>query len=168
MPVAVIARLCLGLCCSLLVLSSLGLILPTTVGQCASVQRVASIPALNMALAGYRSSLLQLKAGHRRPAVSPRRVAVSRSVLVQADAPSTSGRSTIDHYQQAGQRLQNLLAGVGDGEDELVKNLLASEDADSKLQTSVVFGGAVTLGAVIVASLLGKDPWGEQAIPGLV
>lgn len=47
-----------------------------------------------------------------------------------------------------------------DGEDELLNSLVEQESPESKLQTSVILGGAVTLGAVVVSSLLGKDPWG--------
>lgn len=45
-----------------------------------------------------------------------------------------------------------------------MQNLLAEEAPEQKLQTSVVFGGAITVGAIIVSTLLGKDPWGGASI----
>ncbi|KXZ44641.1 hypothetical protein GPECTOR_64g135 [Gonium pectorale] len=47
-----------------------------------------------------------------------------------------------------------------DGEDELLNSLVEQETPESKLQTSVILGGVVTVGSVIVSSLLAQDPWG--------
>ncbi|EFJ40077.1 hypothetical protein VOLCADRAFT_108366 [Volvox carteri f. nagariensis] len=58
------------------------------------------------------------------------------------------------------------LAGVSitNGEDELLNSLVEQESPESKLQTSVVLGGCITIGAVVVASLLGQDPWGGLSL----
>ncbi|GLC38981.1 hypothetical protein PLESTB_001781700 [Pleodorina starrii] len=74
--------------------------------------------------------------------------------------PSASKSNAVDPFTAAGRRLQTLLSRVGDGEDELLNSLVEQESPESKLQTSVILGGCVTIGAVVVASLLGQDPWG--------
>ncbi len=54
--------------------------------------------------------------------------------------------------------------GRRDGEVELLNSLVEQESPESKLQTSVILGGCVTIGAIVVASLLGQDPWGGLSV----
>lgn len=58
-------------------------------------------------------------------------------------------------------RVHTCCAATRDGEDELLNSMVAEEAPEKKLQTSVVLGGALTVGAIVVATLCGKDPWGE-------
>lgn len=57
-----------------------------------------------------------------------------------------------------------LLYVCSDGEVELLNSLVEQESPETKLQTSVILGGCVTMGAIVVASLLGHDPWGGLAL----
>ncbi|GFR40409.1 hypothetical protein Agub_g962 [Astrephomene gubernaculifera] len=77
--------------------------------------------------------------------------------------PSTTGVSSVDPFLAAGRRLQTLLSRVGDGEDEMLDSLVEQESPESKLQTSVILGGCMTMGAVLLSSFLGQDPWGGVA-----
>ena len=47
-----------------------------------------------------------------------------------------------------------------DGDDELANSLVSEEAPESKIQTSVVLAGAITIGAIVVSTLVGRDPWG--------
>ncbi len=42
--------------------------------------------------------------------------------------------------------------------------MVEQEAPESRLQTSVLLGGAVTMGAVLIASLVGQDPWGGAGL----
>ncbi|PNH06411.1 hypothetical protein TSOC_007207, partial [Tetrabaena socialis] len=105
----------------------------------------------------------------RTSGASPPPSPLSRSTSCAAATPdghpalSSPPSSLGDPFAAAGRRLQLLLSRVGDGEDEMLNTLVEQESPESRLQTSVVLGGAVTLGAVVIASLLSVDPWGGAA-----
>lgn len=69
-----------------------------------------------------------------------------------------------DPYRAAGQRLQNLLSGVGDGEEELFNSLLMEEAGESKVVVALIAGLAVSAGAVFVCWLCGLDPLGGASL----
>lgn len=65
-----------------------------------------------------------------------------------------------DYYRQAGHRLQNLLLGVGDGEDELMMSLIEEQTPREKIFLSLIAGSAIT-GAALFLCWLGEiDPLG--------
>lgn len=45
---------------------------------------------------------------------------------------------------------------LSDGEEELVKAVMAGEDPYMKIQAQIAFGGIVTIAAVIITSLCGQ------------
>ncbi|MEW5314206.1 MAG: hypothetical protein WDW38_005720 [Sanguina aurantia] len=57
-----------------------------------------------------------------------------------------------------------MIQSIGDGEEELVKAVMADEDPFMKIQAQIAFGGLLTIGAVIIASVCGKDPWGGASL----
>ncbi|KAK9813148.1 hypothetical protein WJX72_009864 [[Myrmecia] bisecta] len=69
-----------------------------------------------------------------------------------------------DPFAAAGLRLQNLLSGVGDGEEELLQNMLSSEPAETKLLLSLLSGGVITVAALGVCWLCGTDPTGGMSV----
>jgi len=77
---------------------------------------------------------------------------------------SGSGPREHDPFQAAALRLQNLLAGVGDGEDELLESLVAEETPEAKMQAHIAIGGIVTLVSVAICTLCGQDPWGGMGL----
>jgi hypothetical protein len=56
--------------------------------------------------------------------------------------------------------LNNVRSCCSDGETELLNSMVEHEAPESKLQTSVLLGGGVTLAAVLLSSFMGQDPWG--------
>jgi hypothetical protein len=73
-------------------------------------------------------------------------------------------RRPVDHYRQAGQRLRSLLAGVGDGEDELLNSMLEEEPAASKLVLCTLAAAAISGGAALVCWVCGLDPLGGASL----
>ncbi|GLI60093.1 hypothetical protein VaNZ11_002122 [Volvox africanus] len=133
-----------------------------------------ALSSFNVTVQRSGSGALQLSPG---PRLSTRRSGqlnhfpVSRACICPAvqdelGLSSSSKNSAVDPFTAAGRRLQTLLSRVGDGEDELLNSLVEQESPESKLQTSVILGGCVTVGAVMVASLLGQDPWGGLSVSG--
>lgn len=86
------------------------------------------------------------------------------STRYHADSPLPSGPPATDPYRAAGQRLQNLLSGVGDGEEELFNSLLMEEAGESKVVVALIAGVAVSAGAVFVCWLCGLDPLGGASL----
>ena len=56
---------------------------------------------------------------------------------------------------------QSLISTAGSGEDELMSMMVADETPESRLQTLTAIGGFITVVAVVMSTLCGKDPWGE-------
>lgn len=73
-------------------------------------------------------------------------------------------RRPVDHYKQAGQRLRSLLAGVGDGEDELLNSMLEEEPAANKLALCTLAAAAISGGAAVVCWVCGLDPLGGASL----
>ncbi|EFN54080.1 hypothetical protein CHLNCDRAFT_136198 [Chlorella variabilis] len=69
-----------------------------------------------------------------------------------------------DPYTLAGQRLRSLLNGVGDGEEEMLNNLLEEQPASSKLALCLLAGGLISAGAAVVCWLCGLDPAGGASL----
>lgn len=49
-----------------------------------------------------------------------------------------------------------IVSYLSDGEEELVKAVMAGEDPYMKIQAQIAFGGIVTIAAVIITSLCGQ------------
>eukprot|EP00887_Chlorella_sp_A99_P002428 scaffold10.g2428.t1 len=77
-----------------------------------------------------------------------------------------SVRSPPDLYQQAGTRLQSLLNGVGDGEEELFSQTLFDESPETKVQLAVAAGAAICCGCWLACSVCGLDPAGGASLSG--
>lgn len=69
-----------------------------------------------------------------------------------------------DPYRAAGQRLESLLAGVGDGEEELLNSILREETAEKKLLVALSAGGIISAGACLACWLCGLDPMGGASL----
>jgi hypothetical protein len=65
-----------------------------------------------------------------------------------------------DPYKQAGKRLDILLSGIGDGEDEMLDNMLMEQSVDKKLALAVLAGTIVSAASVLGCVFLGLDPLG--------
>lgn len=122
----------------------------------------------------------------------PRRRRTSISLLLRrqrTEAPGAAGRSSglsdrdevsngngdqqsakkpvlaiIDPYQAAGQRLQALLAGVGDGEEELLNSMLMNETVEFKVTSALVAGGLISGLACVFCWVAGLDPLGGASL----
>uniref|UniRef100_A0A383V7Z6 Uncharacterized protein n=1 Tax=Tetradesmus obliquus TaxID=3088 RepID=A0A383V7Z6_TETOB len=69
-----------------------------------------------------------------------------------------------DHFVDAAYRLESLLCGVGDGEDELYYNLLLEEEPGHKLQVNALLGAVVLAASTAICWLCGKDPAGGASL----
>jgi hypothetical protein len=65
-----------------------------------------------------------------------------------------------DPYFQAGQRLDRLLSGVGDGEDELLDSMLEQQSVEKKVGLAALAGSLVCGAAVLCCVFLELDPFG--------
>lgn len=79
----------------------------------------------------------------------------------QQPAPS---QRALDPYRAAGQRLQNLLAGIGDGEEELLNSLLMEERVETKVSLALGAGCLISAGACFACWLVGLDPLGGASL----
>lgn len=95
---------------------------------------------------------------HRARAPSP------WQIRADADGKQSERRLDKDPFFAASIRLQSLLKGVGDGEEELLSSTLAESGPDEKLQVNVVLGGGITVAAFFICWLCGKDPWGGASL----
>ena len=71
-----------------------------------------------------------------------------------------------DPYFAAGQRLDRLLSGLGDGEDELLDSMLEEQSTEKKIGLAALAGGLVVGAAVLCCLFLDLDPFGGMR-PGL-
>jgi len=71
-----------------------------------------------------------------------------------------------DPYLAAGQRLDRLLSGLGDGEDELLDSMLQEQSTEKKIGLAALAGGLVVGAAVLCCLFLDLDPFGGMR-PGL-
>lgn len=65
-----------------------------------------------------------------------------------------------DPYTQAGKRLDTLLSGLGDGEDELLDSMLMEQSVEKKIGLAVLAGSLVCGAAVLSCLFLDLDPFG--------
>lgn len=65
---------------------------------------------------------------------------------------------------QAWRRLQKLLSGIGDGEEELAKQLLEQEPPQSKVFMAVIASSCIATVAQLLCWLGGADPWGGASL----
>jgi hypothetical protein len=70
----------------------------------------------------------------------------------------------MDPYRAAGQRLERLLAGAGDGEEELLNNLLMEENVDRKVFIAALAGVGISTVACIACWACGLDPVGGASL----
>ncbi|KAG7670447.1 hypothetical protein Ndes2526A_g00201 [Nannochloris sp. 'desiccata'] len=85
--------------------------------------------------------------------------------LVQDTSPSPlKAASKVDPYRAAGQRLERLLAGAGDGEEELLNNLLMEESVDRKVFIAALAGVGISTVACIACWACGLDPVGGASL----
>jgi hypothetical protein len=81
--------------------------------------------------------------------------------------PSSStfkAANKIDPYRAAGQRLERLLAGAGDGEEELLNSLLMEEDVDRKVFIAALAGVGISTVACVACWACGLDPVGGASL----
>ena len=65
-----------------------------------------------------------------------------------------------DPYEQAGKRLDRLLSGIGDGEDELLDSMLMEQSVEKKIGLAFLAGSLVCGAAVLSCLFLDIDPLG--------
>jgi len=70
----------------------------------------------------------------------------------------------MDPYRAAGQRLERLLAGAGDGEEELLNNLLMEENVDRKVFIAALAGVGISTVACVACWACGLDPVGGASL----
>ncbi|GMH40657.1 hypothetical protein BSKO_08561 [Bryopsis sp. KO-2023] len=99
-----------------------------------------------------------------RPSLHAPRTTSARRVVIRSKADLGVERTLTDFRGDAARRalmrLDNLLSGVGDGEDELLNNVLASQPAPSKLMLSTCAGVIVITACTVACWLCGNDPLG--------
>lgn len=100
-----------------------------------------------------------------RPSCSQGGDAEQHSDLVQAHPDNSSmGQQAherfMDPYLRAGKRLDVLISGLGDGEDELLDSTLMEQPTETKLGLAVLAGSLVAGAAVLCCVLLDIDPVG--------
>ena len=82
-----------------------------------------------------------------------------------AQAFPTSPQTTIvDPYFAAGQRLDRLLSGLGDGEDELLDSMLEEQSVGKKIGLAALAGGLVVLASIVCCLFLDLDPLGGMRL----
>lgn len=86
--------------------------------------------------------------------------AEQHSELVPANSDSRSHERFMDPYLRAGKRLDLLISGLGDGEDELLDSTLMEQSTETKLGLAVLAGSLVAGAAVLCCVLLDLDPAG--------
>jgi hypothetical protein len=79
-------------------------------------------------------------------------------------SPPTKAANKIDPYRAAGQRLERLLAGAGDGEEELLNNLLMEESVDRKVFIAALAGVGISTVACVACWCCGLDPVGGASL----
>ncbi len=82
------------------------------------------------------------------------------------DTQGPLGSTLKDPYFAAGQRLDRLLSGLGDGEDELLDSMLEEQSTEKKIGLAALAGGLVVGAAVLCCLFLDLDPFGGMR-PGL-
>lgn len=146
--------------------------LATSLSRASSLQRAGSLTLPGPALPAAKV-LGPARGGAGLAAAAALRSPLTRAgsapaggccAALPSENSATSSSRAVDPFVAAGARLQGLLARVGDGEEELLNSMVAEEAPEKKLQTSVVLGGALTIGAIVVATLCGKDPWGGASL----
>ena len=73
-------------------------------------------------------------------------------------------KNKYDPFRAAGQRLESLLAGVGDGEDELLNMMLMEESVDRKVFIAALAGTGIATASFVVCWLCGIDPVGGASL----
>ena len=90
--------------------------------------------------------------------------AVSRETN-KTSLPSLSPRKAlVDPYRAAGQRLQSLLSGLGDGEEELLNMMLMEESVDRKVTIALIAGIGISTVACFGCWICGLDPAGGASL----
>ncbi|DBB17711.1 hypothetical protein WJX82_007257 [Trebouxia sp. C0006] len=69
-----------------------------------------------------------------------------------------------DPFIAAGSRLQSLLSGIGDGEEEVLESYLSEQAPETKMSLSLLAGGVMSSGALALCWLTGSDPWGGASV----
>lgn len=114
---------------------------------------------------GVRCDAAQPGPGSTQPYTAAT-VSGTAGVLPQQQAPHTDAASSssqgVDYFRAAGHRLERLLAGVGDGEDEFFDQMILEQSPEQKLLLSAVAGGVLTGGALFLCWLCQLDPLGEH------
>lgn len=119
----------------------------------------SSEPAEAFAPGGSPASLL-LRASELAAAQS----AADQGLAAAPPAPQRPRRPPVDHFRAAGQRLRNLLNGVGDGEEEMLNNMLEEQPAEEKMAMCLFAGGLISTAAAAVCWLCGLDPLGGASL----
>eukprot|EP00889_Picochlorum_renovo_P000894 jgi/Picre1/27924/NNA_000886.t1 len=86
--------------------------------------------------------------------------AEQHSEFVPANSDRRSQERFMDPYLRAGKRLDLLISGLGDGEDELLDSTLMEQSTETKLGLAVLAGSLVAGAAVLCCVLLDLDPAG--------
>lgn len=85
-------------------------------------------------------------------------------VRCSASEPGASQGMRNDAFKAAAIRLQNLLSGVGDGEEEFLSQMLESESPEYKLTLCLAAGAVLSAVACGVCWLAGADPLGGASL----
>lgn len=71
---------------------------------------------------------------------------------------------SIDPYQAAGQRLQSLLSGVGDGEEEMLNSMLMNETVEFKVTSALIAGTFISVLSYSFCWIADLDPFGGSSL----
>ncbi|KAL3140555.1 hypothetical protein ABBQ32_005134 [Trebouxia sp. C0010 RCD-2024] len=110
-----------------------------------------------------RQTVSSFKQRRCRCATGSRVLTLQRATRGHKNAYSVSAQGG-DPFAAAGSRLQNLLSGVGDGEEEVLEAFLSEQAPEFKIGLSLLTAGVITSGALALCWLTGSDPWGGASL----
>lgn len=129
---------------------------PASVGQCAR----GSLHGSNLSRIDWRRCTW----GSQRGSSSGSGSSAATMRHCCCAAVTRPGSLAADPYVAAALRLESLISGVGDGEEELFANMLLEEDAESKLSVNAAVGAVVLVASATICWLCGKDPAGGASL----
>lgn len=95
----------------------------------------------------------------------PTRARLVKSQQAQATdevRPSAYERHN-DPFKAAATRLECLLNGSGEGDEEYVEQLVEEEGSEFKVTVSMLMGSLILLGSFGLSTVFGSDPWGGMS-----
>lgn len=98
-----------------------------------------------------------------RRRIHTRGLPLQSTVREHRTRPVVASRGS-DPFVAAGSRLQSLLSGIGDGEEEVLESYLSEQAPEFRMSLSLLAGGVISSGALALCWLTGSDPWGGASV----